>query len=94
MNISGVNYQYRYTFTITGTGWNEYEVGFGEDNFKVIEGSDKTRPMTNKDLAFVTKISFGMHSDGDDGNLFKLYVDNIKFDNSLKYSSKKVTPIA
>ena len=89
--------QYRATFkNVTANGWNEYELGFGKNNLEVVSGK-KDRAFSVSDLKYVYRISFGMIRkatlEDDDEGLHKIYVDDIKFDKSLGYSSREVTPI-
>ena len=89
--------QYRATIQVQGGSWCEYSLGFGSNNFTVVSGT-AGRSFTYKDLVNVYRISFGMVGykaleDGDNG-LRNVYVDNIKFDNSLSYSTNNTRVIA
>ena len=88
LRINGSVVQYRAT-VVASSNWVEYSLGFGDNNFKLIAGGSAGRSLTTKDLVSVYQITFGMvYSGGEESELANIYVDNIKFDASLTYSTK------
>ena len=87
LRINGSVVQYRAT-VVASSNWVEYSLGFGDANFKLISGGSSGRSLTTKDLVSVYQITFGMvYSGGEESELANIYVDNIKFDASLTYST-------
>ena len=85
LTISGNNLQYRATLSSVSSQWAEYSLGF--NNFSEVT-SFPSRSLTSKDLVNITRITFGAVKSGDtEPTLRHFYVDNLKFDSSLTYST-------
>ena len=77
--------QYRATITGAPSVWTRYVIGF--NHFEVVSGTTG-RSFVSDDMKFIQKITFGIvYNNDSEATLYDLYVDNIKFDMSKKYTA-------
>ena len=83
--------QYRATITGVANVWTRYVIGFNQ--FSVVSGS-AGRSFVSSDMQYIQKITFGVvYNNDSEATLYDLYVDNIKFDMSKKYTAYSADPI-
>ena len=82
--------QYRATITVSNT-WTRYVIGFSQ--FTVVEGT-AGRSFIASDMQFIQRVTFGVVYNNDStATRYNLLVDNLKFDNSKKYTAWEETAI-
>ena len=89
--IGSSTQHYRATITVNNT-WTRYAVGF--NHFAVIEGTTG-RSFIASDMQFIQRITFGIvYTNDSTATCYDLLVDNIKFDNSKKFTTWEETALS
>lgn len=86
LTVGSSDLQFRYTIYSASSQWTEYMIGFS--NFELISGpSGNTLKKTN--LYQTSKISIGMtYNNASSEELSYVYVDNMRFDKTISYSTE------
>ena len=91
LTIGSSTQQYRATISGAANVWTRYVIGF--NHFEVVSGSTG-RSFVSSDMQYIQNITFGIVLNNDtEATLYDVYVDNVKFDMSKKYTAYSVDAI-